>query len=624
MNIVLDRSSEIFAAQDGNLILALTKVPGWGDKNFQVLNKLFEVCTKAAEESGDFGPAQACCVVEGAVEKIHELKHRAQASNALTATCERVGPHDELLEHDPVLIQEEVEDVVERVDVAHQLNDSLIAQLSSTNWKERNAAVGSVEDILTSAKHITPNLSSSFWLRSKDVLETPTEIWLARSLHVTSQLAAAVGSPFDKLAHAIVLDPAIANLADTKKQVQKYWQKQLPLRQRIKSLLSGKLVENWAGLHLVPQQVLQQSLHCRRSQEFQVTATPKRSNTTLEAKSEKVRGIASRNSAKKVAPRMADAEDDVDDPLLRMGHGKGARLRQFRPKPGDFLPPTLQERNQLEESMLPVVRPSLHKQMFSSDFQDHVLAAEALLNATPTLMSEISTSLDLIFRWLVIVLCDSNTRLSDMEAHLLLPGVIEKSGQNQDYLRTSYRNVIVQTSSVYNPAKVVDYIVQGLNSKNSRSKTECCKALCEIVERHGGKCIVTAKQSPVLSLSEFAMERDAALRLSAMKALEAIQDALGNDTFLALLSKCEEKNMDVIQSKLARKDVQDEAPIPVETITPEASKYLEQANKTQYSAPKAYDAMEISYRDAYTPHSLGLTPETERMMLIIQAMPKQL
>jgi cytoskeleton-associated protein 5 len=162
--------------------------------------------------------------------------------------------------------------------------------------------------------------------------------------------------------------------------------------------------------------------------------------------------------------------------------------------------------------------------MFSSDFQDHVLAAEALLNATPTLMSEISTSLDLIFRWLVIVLCDSNTRstvkslelikailetleddgyrLSDMEAHLLLPGVIEKSGQNQDYLRTSYRNVIVQTSSVYNPAKVVDYIVQGLNSKNSRSKTECCKALCEIVERHGGKCIVTAKQSPVLSLSE--------------------------------------------------------------------------------------------------------------------------
>ncbi|WPT11227.1 Protein MOR1 [Picochlorum sp. SENEW3] len=819
MNTVLDRSSEIFAGQDGNLILALTKVPGWGDKNFQVLNKLFEVCTKAAEESGDFGPAQACCVVEGAVEKIHELKHRAQASNALTATCERVGPQyvvslvhqkaawhknpkvlseslswmantidqfgykeidnqgsvlawmrddlgsanapvrsqaiallgvchsqvgsgpfqglleslkpalvtsiqemfakkpvdttyeptkrkregstivdnnvssplesDELLEHDPVLIQEEVEDVVERVDVAHQLNDSLIAQLSSTNWKERNAAVGSVEDILTSAKHITPNLSSEFLVALKGRFGDANRNLAAKSLHVTSQLAAAVGSPFDKLAHAIVLDPAIANLADTKKQVRDAvvtlldsWGKTCPRERLYPALLAavsnpkGHSDGKVAALKWMLDNFQSNSSKCReisakaasfaskdkvaavrevggelgrlasgaptstpakpalsQKPRIPVTATPKRSNTTLEAKSEKVRGIASRNSAKKVAPRMADAEDDVDDPLLRMGHGKGARLRQFRPKPGDFLPPTLQERKQLEESMLPVVCPSLHKQMFSSDFQDHVLAAEALLNATPTLMSEISTSLDFIFRWLVIVLCDSNTRstvkslelikailetleddgyrLSDMEAHLLLPGVIEKSGQNQDYLRTSYRNVIVQTSSVYNPAKVVDYIVQGLNSKNSRSKTECCKALCEIVERHGGKCIVTAKQSPVLSLSEFAMERDAALRLSAMKALEAIQDALGNDTFLTLLSKCEEKNMDVIQSKLARKDVQDEAPMPVETITPEASKYLEQANKTQYSAPKAYNAMEISYRDAYTPHSLGLTPETE-------------
>lgn len=714
IKIVLERSSEIFASQggkSGDLVLALAKIPGWGDKNFQVLNKLFDVCTKAAEESANFGPAQSCCVIEGAVEKIHELKHRAQASNALTATCERVGPQyvvplvhqkaawhknpkvlaeclswisntidqfgykeidnqgslvawmrddlgsanapvrsqaiallgvchsqvgsgpfqvlieslkpalvtsiqdmfakkpvdntyeptkkkkegstmvdnnvssppssERVLEQDTAVVEEDIEEVVERVDVSNQLNDSLTAQLSSTNWKERNAAVGSVEDILIAAKHITPNMSSEFLVALKGRFGDTNRNLAARSLHVASQLAAAVGPPFDKLAHAILLDPAIANLGDTKKQVRDAvvtlldsWGKTCPHEKLFPPLLAavsnpkGHPDGKVAALKWMLDNFESNSSKCReisakaassaskdkvaavremggelgriassamastpakpalsQKSRIPVTATPKQANMTSEAKSEKVKGTVSKNSAKKVAPRMAGIVVDDDGPLLRMGHGKGARLRQFRPKPGDFLPPTPQERKKLEEMMLSFVSPSLHEQMFSSDFQDHVLAAEALLSATPTHMSEISTSLDLIFTWLLIVLCESNTRstvksleligailgtleddgyrLSDMEAHLLLPAIIEKSGQNQDYLRASYRSIIIQMSSVYNPAKVVDYIVQGLNTtKNSRSKTECCKALCEVVVQHGGKCIVTAKQSPVLSLSE--------------------------------------------------------------------------------------------------------------------------
>lgn len=110
-------------------------------------------------------------------------------------------------------------------------------------------------------------------------------------------------------------------------------------------------------------------------------------------------------------------------------------------------------------------------------------------------------------------------------------------------------------------------------------------------------------------LFQFAWERDAALRLSAMKALEAIQEAVGNETFSNLLSKCDEQNIDAIQSKLARKDVQDE--LPAETFTPEASKNLDPAYQANYSARKASDTLEMSYKDAYTPHQLGLTPETE-------------
>jgi cytoskeleton-associated protein 5 len=57
------------------LVQCVAFLPGWGEKNFQVLNKQFEVVTHLAGCAA-FGKRDAAAALGGLVDKIHELKHK--------------------------------------------------------------------------------------------------------------------------------------------------------------------------------------------------------------------------------------------------------------------------------------------------------------------------------------------------------------------------------------------------------------------------------------------------------------------------------------------------------------------------------------------------------------------
>lgn len=797
---ITDRTDELLQGsrelEDGKqLILALAHLPGWNDKNFQVVNKLFEVGTKSAELSrgGDFGPCHASCIVQGAVEKIHELKHRAQAATALTAACERVGPKfvvslvhqraawhknpkvlaeslawmqktieqfgynnidskgsivawmtDDLGSTDPnvkskalallgechsqvgagpfqslmeslysqrpalatalqesfakkpmdasyqptlavksrgdrrddsprvddidpdidveYILQDDVDpsglpndpvqhEAVERVDVSRSLGDPLVARLMSTNWKERNAAVESVEELLASAKHIMADIPVEFLGALRKRFGDSNRNLAARSICLVGTLATAVGPDFDRIAHAILLGPAVENLADMKRQVREAvvvmldaWGHTCP-RDRLfpamidavsnpKGASEGKVTAlKWLVDHYEP------SARCRdfalkaaaagakdkaapvRSMAAQlekvvegagagsgvlpkpskapiapktaIASTPSRTKRSEQAgggaraaRTPGVKAAPNVKSAVKPAPRSAGkhlgsvrpeagaevSQEMADHMSLSMGQGKGARSRQFRPRPGGFEPPTSDDRERLRELLVPVASAMLAAKMFSADFQDHVDALNALAEGVPGRMNEILTSLDLILQWIVLVLCEQNTqsslralellqvvlehladdgyRLSDMEASILLPAIIEKVGQNQDYMRSAYRTILVTSASVYNPVKVVDMIVLGLGTKNSRSKVECCVALSDIVKRNGGRCATSAKNKPVVALSRLVSDRDPSLRSAALAALESILESVGEAQFAEMLGKSKDGDRQVVEGKL--------------------------------------------------------------------------
>ncbi len=74
------------------IIAALATTPGWGEKNFQVVQLVLRVCTHLAQHSSTFGRRDAGVVINGVHEKMSDVKVKGPGAEALTAMSEAVGP----------------------------------------------------------------------------------------------------------------------------------------------------------------------------------------------------------------------------------------------------------------------------------------------------------------------------------------------------------------------------------------------------------------------------------------------------------------------------------------------------------------------------------------------------
>jgi len=67
-------------------------LPGWGEKNFQVLGKAFELITQIAASEVSLTKKDAFLAVGGLVPKLSDTKLKGPAFDALSALAEVVGP----------------------------------------------------------------------------------------------------------------------------------------------------------------------------------------------------------------------------------------------------------------------------------------------------------------------------------------------------------------------------------------------------------------------------------------------------------------------------------------------------------------------------------------------------
>lgn len=86
-------------------------------------------------------------------------------------------------------------------------------------------------------------------------------------------------------------------------------------------------------------------------------------------------------------------------------------------------------------------------------------------------------------------------RLSEYEAIILLPVVVEKSGHNQDRIKKAHRDLMVLATKVMSSSKVFVYLADGLESKNNRTKVECAEEVGAIIDREGMKIASGQKQA---------------------------------------------------------------------------------------------------------------------------------
>ncbi|KAK0091601.1 hypothetical protein PV326_002969 [Microctonus aethiopoides] len=152
---------------------------------------------------------------------------------------------------------------------------------------------------------------------------------------------------------------------------------------------------------------------------------------------------------------------------------------------------------------------TLISNMFHGDFRYHLKAIEALTNDLQDNSKALVSNLDLILEWLTLRFFDNNPSVSfkgldylqklfnilirdqyhmiENEAASFIPYLINKIGDPKDSIRNSVRALFKQIALVYPVSKLFSYIMEGLQSKNPRQRTECLEQLGSLAENYGAR-----------------------------------------------------------------------------------------------------------------------------------------
>ncbi|KAL1560195.1 Protein MICROTUBULE ORGANIZATION 1, variant 2 [Salvia divinorum] len=203
----------------------------------------------------------------------------------------------------------------------------------------------------------------------------------------------------------------------------------------------------------------------------------------------------------------------------------------------------------LENDVMKYFREDLHRRLLSADFKKQVDGIEMLQKALPSMGREVIEVLDILLKWFVLRFCESNTScllkvleflpklldllrnegytMTEAEATIFLPCLVEKSGHNIEKVREKMRELMKQVIQTYSAAKTFPYILEGLRSRNNRTRIECADHVGFLLDNYGAKIIGQLKSLQiVVSLTA---ERDGDTRKAALNTLALGYKILGDD-----------------------------------------------------------------------------------------------
>ncbi|KAJ6894748.1 protein MOR1 [Populus alba x Populus x berolinensis] len=219
-------------------------------------------------------------------------------------------------------------------------------------------------------------------------------------------------------------------------------------------------------------------------------------------------------------------------------------VRRFK-----FEEPRMEQIQDLEGDMMKYFREDLNRRLLSLDFKKQVDGLEMLQKALPSIGNEIIEVLDILLKWFVLQFCKSNTTcllkvleflpalfdllrdeayaLSESEAAIFLPCLIEKLGHNIEKVREKMRELAKQILHAYSATKSFPYILEGLRSKNNRTRIECADLVGFLIDQHGAE--ISGQLKSLQIVASLTTERDGEIRKAALNALATGYKILGED-----------------------------------------------------------------------------------------------
>lgn len=191
----------------------------------------------------------------------------------------------------------------------------------------------------------------------------------------------------------------------------------------------------------------------------------------------------------------------------------------------------------LKEQANSCVSTAMHVKMFAADFRLHQKALDDLQGCIEPNKKDTIDNLDVILKWITLRLFDTNLtslrktltylealfamlaaqdfHLSDYEANIFVPFLIDRSGSNSsEPIKLSVRALFKQLCNVYPSSKMFRFVLEGLRSKNWRTRVECLDELSALINRQGLAVCAPSKALP--SIATHLADRDPSVRSAAL------------------------------------------------------------------------------------------------------------
>ncbi|KAJ7532598.1 hypothetical protein O6H91_13G011700 [Diphasiastrum complanatum] len=265
-----------------------------------------------------------------------------------------------------------------------------------------------------------------------------------------------------------------------------------------------------------------------------------------------IRGaMAVKPSSGKISKQaLTDASQDAavqGQALFNLKESNKEERERSVPRKFKFEEPRLEQTQELECDLTKYFREDLHRRLLSQDFKKQVDGLELLQKAIPFYIKDMTEVVDILLRWSVLRFCESNTTcllkvldflselvealrnegytLTEFEANIFFPCLVEKSGHNIEKVREKMRELTKLMCCIYPTSKIFVYILEGLRSKNNRTRIECVEHIGFLIDRYGVE--IAGPTKALQSIASLTTERDGELRKAALQALANAYKILG-------------------------------------------------------------------------------------------------
>ncbi|RLN06894.1 hypothetical protein BBJ28_00001991 [Nothophytophthora sp. Chile5] len=321
-------------------------------------------------------------------------------------------------------------------------------------------------------------------------------------------------------------------------------------------------------------------------------------------KSRLARPSSFRGSTTPASSLSETAEKEVA-PLLKMSTNKSARIAKGQFNKWIFEATSVSEiagrQSEVEAEWKPFLSPEFHAKLFAPSLEKGMLAAmDDLTLCVLHQPEEVVASLDLILKWCSLRIVDNNVQalakllevlvklfemlkstgyqLDDVEAAILLPYLLQESGQSKPRFRVRFRDIMKLVVDVYSAEKYVTHLMECFNgSKNMKSRCECIDLVEYIVTVHGYQVV---GRRCIKDVGKYVVAHEKELRESAINTLVAVYARTeGNpDKFFRFAGVTTQQGIDLLSARLKH--------LPASSFQQETSAPIGQQHASQMQPPQ--------------------------------------